>query len=260
MDKKQTAYKKAVEAQNSKILEEAALAKLSLEESDFIELEAETDSIKSKLKKAVPAFIGGKFKYTGYQSFVFKDDQNADYKHCYFQPYSHVYVLPGEHHAVIDGSFDTTISLVASRWSKRSWMRIYAMLLTLTLGLGLLFLRRGPKIQCSDKELQKRLKKDRNFKRLFTDLKVNWPIGMSVIELDWLVQIKPLGNGKSHVVLKTGRYGGLTTYKVGVSRFKRLCRQLNNYQQEYQQETSMKTDAFSVEPAFAAHAEEFVQV
>jgi hypothetical protein len=140
------------------------------------------------LSSAVKSIFGGSSSFDTLQLYQLETKGVA---HVYVQPYSGVTVLPGEHHVLVPGGVAAPVAYVKG---------------------GLLG---GKKWRSSDEAVAAAFKGHRALAKVAKKCKWEWHVGMSKIELEWTVQVRSLGGGTAHVVLKSGRYGGLTTYAVG---------------------------------------------
>lgn len=165
---------------------------------DVIEIGDENEGGKKAVSSSLKAIVGGKLAPDFFQVFIFSRD------YLYIQPYSGLTVLPGEHHMILEGTFKEPLVLSDEAiFGGPSW-------------------RAG-----KNKELTKKLQKDYpSLKKLSKKTEFEWAIGMGKIELEWASQVLGLGNGKSHMVMQTGRYGGFTTYEVGFHHFSELAQEV----------------------------------
>ena len=139
------------------------------------------------------ALIGGKTKATAIHLHLF---QNRDIHHAYFQPYQGLTVLPGEHHILINGTVPTPISYEKTgMMGRKKWV--------------------APAME----NIAQRLNGNPTFSGLTKQIKWDWGTGLSSIDLKWTLQLRPTGDGRSHMVLVPGRYGGFTSYQVGFGVF-----------------------------------------
>lgn len=139
------------------------------------------------------ALIGGKTKASAIQLHRF---QNRNIRHAYFQPYQGLTVLPGEHHILFDGSVPTAISFEkVGIMGKKKWI--------------------APAME----NIAQSLNTNPTIAQLTRQLKWDWGTGFSKIDLNWTLQLRPTGDGRTHMVLLPGRYGGFTTYHVGFGVF-----------------------------------------
>ncbi len=182
--------------QKESLIKEAS--KTGLSTRDIIEIGDEKEGGKKAVSSGIKAIVGGKLAPDFFQVFIFSKD------YLYIQPYSGLTVLPGEHHMILDGTYEEPLVLSDEAiFGGPSW-------------------RAG-----KNKELTKQLQKNYpSLKKLAKKTKFEWAIGMGKIELEWASQVLGLGNGKSHMVLQTGRYGGFTTYEVGFGHFSELVREM----------------------------------
>lgn len=119
--------------------------------------------------------------------------------HIYAQPYEDGVALPGEHHAWIHGELRAA-SLFAQGQNGAQWF-----------GGG-------------DPELAAWLNSHDGLSTGVRELSWQWVAGGPNISLRWGMQTRPLGEGRTHVVMQAGRYGGDSTSAfVGFQLFLALC-------------------------------------
>jgi hypothetical protein len=182
---------KSLTRQKQSVLEEAAEAG-----STVVQVIEHADENQASVAGGVlKAFVGGSLRTDAFQAFCL---QTGDMAHLYVQPYSGMNPLPGEHHALLDGTLPRTLILkkgiFGGKWEAGG-----------------------------DKAYAKEFGKQADIKKVTSDTKWEWAVGTGKVELDWTVQTSTLPGGKTHLVLKAGRYGGFTTYKVGMKHFLWLC-------------------------------------
>ncbi|MEM9070037.1 MAG: hypothetical protein AAGE52_16135 [Myxococcota bacterium] len=149
---------------------------------------AALDQLKGKISGGL---LGGKETVDGFQVFGF---ETAGVRHLYVQPYSQHMALPGEHHAWLPGGYRSPIAY-------RHGMMLWGW------DTG------------GDAELEQWLGTQGALKGVVKQCKTSWSAGTKKFDLEWTVQLISLGDGRSHLVMKAGRYGGLTTYRVGLGHF-----------------------------------------
>jgi hypothetical protein len=145
---------------------------------------------------ALKATVGGKLRPDRHEVFVF-DTQGA--RHLYVQPIAGVTALPGEHHAWLFGSLRSPVAYVpgmlGAKWTSPA-----------------------------DPELVSWLNKSQGqLKSVVRGTKLKWKVGMGEIELPWGIQLRSLGDGRSHLAMNAGRYGGFTTVRVGIGHFVKVA-------------------------------------
>ena len=145
------------------------------------------DALKDKL---LP--FGGSTKVDGIQIFGF---ETAGVRHLYVQPWSQMHALPGEHHAWLPGSYRSPVVYQRGVVMGMSW------------NAG------------GDGELAQWLGGQPALMTVVKGCKKDWTAGTKVFDLEWTVQLLSLGDGRSHLVMQAGRYGGLTSYRVGLGHF-----------------------------------------
>lgn len=128
----------------------------------------------------------------GLELFLF---ETAGARHLYVQPFEQGSPVPGEHHAWIHGSWPAAVALEPSIMRGR-WTAPESADLT-----------RWLHHSCPP------------LARVARDTPFRWAFGARRIELDWAVQVASLGDGRSHLVLQAGRYGGGATVLVGFAHF-----------------------------------------
>ena len=179
--------------------------------------------IGSTVSGLVSATLGGSLHDEAHQVYAMEGVAGA---HVFVLPYSSTLVLPGEHRAVVEGAAPASFKVVQPWLGNPGNLRLLLLLGMFTCGTFFLlvfaFGWRSPKVVSDDAAMQARLRADPRMRKALSGLKFQWGVGLGVIELDWAVQVRPLGNGRSEVVMATGRYGGLTTYKVGMKKFNEL--------------------------------------
>lgn len=145
------------------------------------------DALKAKLNP-----FGGKSRVDGVQIFGF---QTAGVQHLYVQPWSQMLPLPGEHHAWLPGAYRSPVvhqrgTIMGMNWNAGG-----------------------------DAELAQWLGGQGALMQVVKGCKKDWKAGTKSFELEWTVQLLSLGDGRSHLCMQAGRYGGITSYRVGLSHF-----------------------------------------
>ncbi len=188
---------KAHERQRQSLISEAQRAGctvLSIQESGDRE-KAEGAAVGTSLK----AIFGGRVGADTVQVMLL---ETMGMKHLYVQPFSGVSPIPGEHHAVLGGSLPAVIELGPGGFS--------------------------PEWKSPDKELSKALNKSFPvLKAAAKKCEFEWAVGFGTVKLEWAIQVASMGDGRSHMVMQAGRYGGVTTYEVGFSHFMRMYNELS---------------------------------
>lgn len=147
------------------------------------------------LSGALKSIVGGRMNVDHVQTFTFETNGRT---HLFFQPYAGVAAMPGEHYVILDGALPAAVAFQQNIFSK-GWASPV------------------------DKLVAKALDGNGALKKVAKKSKFEWALGMGKIELEWAIQIASLGDGRSVLVLQTGRYGGFTTYKVGFAHFAALA-------------------------------------
>lgn len=167
-----------------------------------------------------------------FQAFQFFQFQNRGIQHAYFQPYDGMRYLPGEHHLLLKGTLDEPMILQKS---------------------GVMGTKRW---ECPNQDnLATMFNGSQALASKTNDLKWEWDLGVSTYKLKWTVQIRPVGNNMTHVTMFAGRYGGLTTIRVGFGIFLNLCATLMKVMRE---DSSVIAKDFIVPTAFGSVFEEKV--
>ena len=208
--------------QRAAVEEEAQAAGVTVSQVHEVVLD-HGSGLGKRLGGALVATFGGSLNH---DSFHVYELQGSAGEHRFIQPYSSNMVLPGEHRAVVQGSVPASFKVVQTWLGDPANLRLVLVLGMFTCGGFWLLIAlagwRRPKIICDDPALQTQLRNHPDLRSALSGLKFQWGIGGSVINLDWAVQVRPLEDGTSEVVMATGRYGGFTTYKVGMKQFEKL--------------------------------------
>jgi hypothetical protein len=179
---------KLLEAQKKSIEEEAERS--GVEIVSFEEVVPSGDKTSGALKSTLKLLFGGKAKTTVFQTYQLK---RGDLTATLYQPYEGLSTLAGEFHALIDSTFDSPFSLVKGSLFGVKWI--------------------------SENNFEDLLKSDKNLMKAAKSLKWVWAAGFTKITHKWAVQITNVGNSHSHVVHQGARYGGFTTYHVGINQY-----------------------------------------
>jgi hypothetical protein len=131
--------------------------------------------------------------------FVF---ETQGFRHCYVQPYDDSDPLPGVHIARIEGTIRQAGIFLGGPIRQPGW-----------------YDGGDHSITAFDH--------DPTLQRLANDLSWQWNVGTREFALPWTVQVRACGGGHSEVVLRAGRYGGLSTYGVGMGVFLQWCSALH---------------------------------
>lgn len=167
--------------------------------SQLISLESfsNSDTASEFLKRIWERNIDDEIPFQAFQFFQF---QNRGIQHAYFQPYDGMRYLPGEHHLLLKGTLDEAIILrKVGMMGNKKW-------------------------ECPNQDnLATMFNGSQTLGAKTNDLKWEWDLGISTYKLKWTIQIRPVGNNMTHISMFAGRYGGLTTIKVGFGTFLNLC-------------------------------------
>ncbi len=164
---------------------------------EIVELDAGAAQAGSVVGGSLSAIFGGRLKTDGIQIYRLS---TQGWPHVYVQPFSGFNPLPGEHHGSLHGALGSpAIARANLRYSDHPFDP----------ALGL--------------EVARHLASAPAIRAVLKDIVWDWPMGMGKVELDWAVQLRSAGDGTTHVVMQSGRYGGFTTYEVGFSVWWRLC-------------------------------------
>lgn len=191
---------KGYQRQKKSLMEQIENAGIKL--LNFNEIDSEQSKASSAVTSTLKSIVGGKLQPDYWQIFTL---EQGGRKQVYVQPYSGSTILPGEHHLYINGSID------------------YPIVLEDTAIFG------GPVWSSSNSEFAKKLNKtEKNLKKAVKKIEFEWKIGTGRIELDWAIQVFSMGNGTSKIVMKTGRYGGITSYEVGFNELNKVVDALSS--------------------------------
>lgn len=187
-------YKKLYDRQTHSVQQEAEKAGVQVTSLDFL---GDDGDMKDKIKATLAAAIGGRLKSNIVQIFKLT---GASGPYTYVQPYQSFVTMPGEYHAIVQAGLEAS-AILRKGFLFKNW-------------------------ESKDQDLAGRLNANPALKKALRKLKWSWPIGRGIIKFKWALQVRPLPNGKVHVVMKAGRYGGLTAYKVGVGVFENVLMEL----------------------------------
>jgi hypothetical protein len=157
-------------------------------------------SASSALGSTAKAFIGGKVSMDDAQVFTF-DSQG--FAHVYMQPYDGMNPMPGWHLATLPGSVPHAALLRARSLGRTGW------------------------VDRSDQPIDS-LDSHPVVSGAIRSVEWKWKVGMTEIKLPWTVQMRPTGVGTTEVALRAGRYGGVTTYGIGVAVFLNVSRAVHS--------------------------------
>ena len=164
---------------------------------EVVDLGDPRDGASSVLDSSLVAMFGGRMQVDGL-AVVWLETHG--WRHAFVQPFSGFTPLPGEHHAVLHGGLPTPAILREE-------------------------LRRTdyPWDPAAGVEVAEHLRQAPALRRAVEGVVWEWPTGMAKVTLDWAVQLRSVGDGTTHVVMQSGRYGGLTTYEVGFRQWLQVC-------------------------------------
>ncbi|MCM1989978.1 hypothetical protein [Oceanirhabdus seepicola] len=198
--------------QEKSIIKQVKKQGIELIDVIYVDFEEEHKN-EETLNNTVKSIIGGKLKVTYAQVFILNKHGK---KQIYIQPYSGPTPLPGEHHVLLSGGFSSPIVLKDQE--------MYG----------------GPSWKCEDLALENKVNKEgTSLEKASKQIEFQWSVRTGKIDLEWAVQLYYLGEGKSHLIMQSGYYGGFRTYKVGFKAFGELVESLkgvleNNIQGEQQ--------------------------
>ncbi len=141
------------------------------------------------------SFVGGKMSVDDAQIFSF---ETQGFAHTFVQPYDGMNALPGLHRATLPGSISYPAILKAKSFGRSIWVGTDEQEIDV--------LGAHPMLGVATSKLEWK-----------------WKAGTTEISLPWTVQMRPAMTGTTEVVLRSGRYGGFTTYGVGIAAFLMLC-------------------------------------
>ncbi|WBW98386.1 hypothetical protein [Oceanirhabdus sp. W0125-5] len=187
--------------QEKSILKESKRQGLEVIDVMYVDFKEE-DRNNNVLNTAVKSILGGNLKVTYAQVFLF--NKNGE-KQIYIQPYAGQIALPGEHHIILSGGFSSPIVLKDQE--------MYG----------------GPCWKCKNSKLENWVNKEETpLEKASKEVEFQWTVGTGKIDLEWGGQFYYIGEGKSHLIMQSGRYGGFITYKVGFKEFGQLVEALKN--------------------------------
>jgi hypothetical protein len=164
---------------------------------DVVEFGSLDDAAGAVAKSSLTAMVGGRMQVDGVM--VLRLETHG-WAHAFAQPFAGFQPLPGEHHGVMQGGLAAPAILRESlRRSDHPWDPAA-----------------GP-------EVADYLKRAPALRRAVDSIAWEWAAGLTKITLDWAVQLRSCGDGSTHVVMQSGRYGGLTTYEVGFGPWLQIC-------------------------------------
>lgn len=140
-------------------------------------------------------FVGGTMSADDVQIFSF-DTQG--FSHTFIQPYDGMNPMPGLHRATLPGSVPFPAILKAKSFGRSAWCD-------------------------ADSQNIDALNAQSMLAMVTSKLEWKWRAGTTEISLPWTVQMRPTGGGTTEVALRSGRYGGFTTFGVGIRQFVTLC-------------------------------------
>jgi hypothetical protein len=156
-------------------------------------------SVGDALGSMAKAFVGGTVSSDDSQVFTL-DCQG--FAHVYVQPYDGLNAMPGWHFATLPGSVPHAAVLRAFPLGRRGWVDRKDQPID---GLN-----SHPVVSSSVRSLE-----------------WNWRTGMVEIKLPWAIQMRPTGIGTTEIAMRAGRYGGVSTYGVGVAVFLQVARAIH---------------------------------
>ena len=173
----------------------------------------------------VGSMVTGQLKLLGLQSVVLRGPHGESRLRL---PYTNLGLAAPEYQAQLSGSLPASVRVVPSRFAtSRQGVQLLAVLTVLLLGLPWLLGWGRPSLTSPDPAVSQRLRRDRALRRALRRLKPRWRMGARVQAHEWLVQVRPLGDGRSDVVMAVGFYWGTRALNVGVSAFSELCAALS---------------------------------
>jgi hypothetical protein len=184
---------KARNKQRDAIIEEASKAGARVVD---ISIAGDAPTGSSVAGSMAKVFFGGKVSIDDAQVFTF-DSQG--FPHVYIQPYDGMMAMPGFHHASVPGVLPAEAILTAKSFNRISWID--------TQEDDIDGLNSNPVLGMATKTLEWK-----------------WKAGTAEIKLKWAVKLAPGNPGAIDITMRAGRYGGFTTYGVGVGVFLNLTR------------------------------------
>jgi hypothetical protein len=179
----------------------AEAGKLGAHVVDVIEIGDDARAASGAIGGSLTAMIGGGMRV---DTVMLLHLQTNHWSHYYAQPFSGFNPLPGEHHGILHGALATpAIARADLRYADSPWDPAA-----------------GP-------ELARQLAASPHVRRMLGSIVWEWAVGMTKVTIDWAIQLRSVGDGTTHVVMQSGRYGGLTTYDVGFAQWMQVCQALH---------------------------------
>ncbi|TAL30147.1 MAG: hypothetical protein EPN93_20195 [Spirochaetes bacterium] len=178
---------KAVARQKKSIESEADAAGCAV--LDVVDLSANGNGTGGVVTGILKDIFGGKSAVDSVYLFRMKRNRSEFW---YFQPFDGLSPLPGEFHEILDVVIPGPAVLrEIGIFSKRKWT------------------------MANESEFEKLLNTRDLMKSAAKQIEWSWKSGFTSIDLKWTVQLRPVDGTRTHLVMKTGRYGGFTSYNVG---------------------------------------------
>ena len=148
------------------------------------------------IRCCIPTFrhLTGGMDQDAIQVYLFETD---GVKHLYAQPFSNQYALPGEHHAVLGGSMQGAAVLRNS----------FA----------------GPRWHAGElPEVAQALNANDRLAAVVEQIVWSWRVGLGRVQIPWLVQLRPLGQGRTHLCLQATGEARSGAHQAGFEELARL--------------------------------------
>jgi hypothetical protein len=180
----------------------AEAGKIGAQVVDIVEIGDEAQAAGAAIGGSLTAMFGGNMRVDGVM--LLRLSTNG-WPHAYAQPFSGFNPLPGEHHGILHGALASPAILREDlRFSDYPWDP-----------------SAGP-------EVARQLTASPQLRQAIKSIAWEWAIGMTKVTLDWAIQLRSVGDGTTHLVMQSGRYGGLTTYDVGFAQWMQVCQAVHS--------------------------------
>ncbi|HLT39212.1 MAG TPA: hypothetical protein VK034_23170, partial [Enhygromyxa sp.] len=180
----------------------AEAGKIGAQVVEIVEFGDDARAASGAIGGSLTALIGGSMRV---DAVMLVRLQTNGWTHFYAQPFSGFNPLPGEHHGILPGCLATPAILREElRYGDHPWDPAA-----------------GP-------EVARQLTSSPQVRQAIRSIAWEWAIGLTKVTIDWAIQLRSVGDGTTHVVMQSGRYGGITTYDVGFAQWMQVCQALHS--------------------------------